>query len=52
MYMDVKGLYQAAKNIDELSPLDRRCVSHDLATYDLSISVKSNLFILTILIQI
>lgn len=44
MYRDVKGLYQAAKNIDELSPLDRRCVSHDLATYDLSISKNEEQF--------
>ena len=44
MYRDVKGLYQAAKNIDDLSPLDRRCVSHDLATYDLSISKNEEQF--------
>lgn len=44
MYRDVKGLYRAAKNIDELSPLDRRCVSHDLATYDLSISKSEEEF--------
>lgn len=37
MFKDVKGLYQAAQNIEELSPLDRQCVSHDLATYDLSL---------------
>lgn len=37
MYKDIRGLYQAAQNIDELSPLNRQCVSHDLATYDLSI---------------
>lgn len=44
MYRDVKRLYRAAKNIDELSPLDRRCVSHDLATYDLSISKSEDEF--------
>ena len=44
MYRDVKGLYKAAKNIDDLSPLDRRCVSHDLATYDLSISKNEEQF--------
>ena len=44
MYRDVKGLYQAAKNIDELSPLDRQCVSHDLATYDLNISKNEEQF--------
>lgn len=44
MYKDVKGLYKAAKNIDELSPLDRRCVSHDLATFDLSISKSEEEF--------
>ena len=38
MFKDVKGLYQAAQEIDGLSPLDRQCVSHDLATYDVSIS--------------
>lgn len=44
MYKDVKGLYRAAQNIDELSPLNRRCVSHDLATYDLSISKSEEAF--------
>lgn len=44
MYRDVKGLYLAAKNIDELSSLDRRCVSHDLATYDLNISKNEEQF--------
>lgn len=36
MFKDVKKLYQASQNIEGLSPLDRRCVSHDLATYNLS----------------
>ena len=44
MFKDVKGLYQAAQNIDGLSPLDRQCVSHDLATYDLSISKSEEEF--------
>ena len=44
MYRDVKRLYRAAKNIDELSPLNKRCVSHDLATYDLSISKSEDEF--------
>ena len=37
MFIDIKGLYQAAQNIDDLSSIERKCVSHDLATYDLSI---------------
>jgi phosphatidylserine/phosphatidylglycerophosphate/cardiolipin synthase-like enzyme len=44
MFKDVKNLYQAAQNINELSPLDRRCVSHDLATYNLSISKSKDEF--------
>ena len=44
MFKDVKGLYQAAQNIEELSPLDRQCVSHDLATYDLSINKSEDEF--------
>lgn len=38
MFKNVKGLYFAARNFRELSPLDKKCVSHDLATYDLRIS--------------
>ena len=44
MFRDVENLYQAAHNIDDLSPLDRRCVSHDLATYNLDISQSENEF--------
>lgn len=44
MFKDVKGLYQAAQDIDGLSPIDRQCVSHDLATYDISISKSEEEF--------
>ena len=44
MFKDVKGLYRAAQDIDGLSPLDRQCVSHDLATYDVSISKSEEEF--------
>jgi hypothetical protein len=44
MFKDIKGLYNAAQNINGLSPLDIRCVSHDLATYDLSISKSEEEF--------
>jgi hypothetical protein len=44
MFKDVKGLYQAAQNINGLSPIDRQCISHDLATYDLSISKSEEEF--------
>ena len=44
MFKNVKGLYNAAQNINELSPLDRQCVSHDLATYDLGINMSEEEF--------
>lgn len=44
MFKDVKKLYQAAQDIDGLSPLDKQCVSHDLATYDVSISKSEEEF--------
>jgi len=44
MFKDIKGLYNAAQNINGLSPLDIQCVSHDLATYDLSISKSEEEF--------
>jgi hypothetical protein len=44
MFNDIKALYQAAQNIEELSPLEKQCVSHDLATFDLSISKSQEEF--------
>jgi hypothetical protein len=44
MFKNVKGFYNAAQNINELSPLDRQCVSHDLATYDLSVTQSEEEF--------
>lgn len=44
MFKNVKGLFQAAQNIDGLSSLDKQCVSHDLATFDLSISKSEEEF--------
>lgn len=44
MFKDIKGLYNAAQNINGLSPLDIQCVSHDLATYDSSISKSEEEF--------
>ena len=34
MYMDVQSLYDAANNAADLSNLDKRCISHDLATFN------------------
>lgn len=48
MYKEVKSLYQAALNILEQTPLERQCLSHDIATYDLNINKSEEEFYLNL----
>ena len=43
-YNQIEQLYDKANNIDSISGIDRKCISHDLATYSVDLEMSKNDF--------